>query len=105
MSRVLGGLLIPDEKRCVSSVNTSMNGNLAVAIFSSDDMFVSGNRSKKEVDISHFYISLAHAHLGVLKATAQQHGIRLVVILVPCLGCSQAKEIHAATAHHTATRA
>ena len=46
-------------------------------------MFVSGNKRKKEVDVNHFDIFLTHAHLGVLKATAQQHRIRLVGKLAP----------------------
>ena len=54
MSIVLGGVLIPDGTRCVSSVN----GNLAAAVLSPGGMFVSGNRRKKEVilTISIFFL-------------------------------------------------
>ena len=67
MSSILGGVLIPDEKRCVSSVN----GNLGCSISFPGGMFVSGNKSKNKVAFNHFHISLARAHLGVLKPTAQ----------------------------------
>ena len=42
-SRVLGRVLIPDGKKCVSS----MNGNLTAAVLSSDGTFVSGNKRNK----------------------------------------------------------
>ena len=84
MSSVLGGVLIPDGKRCTPSVD----GNLAAAALSPGGMLVVGNKHKTKVVISHFYVSLAHAHLFFLKATAQQHGIRLLGKLAPCSGCS-----------------
>ena len=49
MGSVLGGVLIPDGKRFVSSVN----GNLAAAVRSPGDMLVSGNKRNKEVVICH----------------------------------------------------
>ena len=80
MNSVLRGVLISHRKRCVPSVY----GNLAAKVLSPSGLFIAGNRRKKEVDINHFlHISLAHAHLGALKATAQQHGIRLVGKLAP----------------------
>ena len=45
MSSGLARVLIPDGKRCVSSVN----GNFAAAILSPDGMFVSENKSKKKL--------------------------------------------------------
>ena len=45
----------------------------------------------KEVGINHLYVSLAHAHASVLKATAKQHEIRLTGELVSCSACSRAK--------------
>ena len=58
---------------------SSVNGTLTAAVLSPGGLFISGNKRNKEVDINHFFHgSLARAHLGVLKATAQQHGIRLV---------------------------
>ena len=101
ISSVLGVVLIPDGKRCVSSAD----GNLATAVLSPGGVFVSGNKHNKEANISQFYVFLAHAHLGVLKFTVQQHGIRLVGELAPCSGCSQAKGVRAATPHHTTARA
>ena len=86
---VLGGVLVPDGKGCVFNVN--------------DDL-AAAQRNKK-IDNNHFHVSLAHAHLGVLNATAQQHGIRLVDELTPYYGFSQAKEIYAPTPHHTTARA
>ena len=56
-------------------------------------------------DINHFHVSLAHAHLSVLKATAQQHGIQLVGELAACSGCSLAKGIPASTPHRTTSQA
>ena len=84
---------------------TSVNGNLAPAVLSPGGMFVSENKREKKVDIYHFHISLAYAHLGVLEATVQQHGIRLVGKLAPCKGCLQAKRIRAATLLHMTARA
>ena len=52
-------------------------------------------------DINHFHVSLAHAHLSVLKDIALQQGIQLVGELAPCSGCTMAKEIRAPTPHHT----
>ena len=101
MSSVLGGVLIPDGTRCVSSAN----GNLTVAVLSPGGMFVSGNKREKEVDVNPFHISLAHAHVRVLKATVQQHEVRLAGTLTPYLGCSQAKGTREAISHHTTARA
>ena len=60
MGSVLGGVLIPDGKRFVSSVN----GSLAAAVRSPGDMLVSGNKRNKEVAINHLLVSLAHAYFG-----------------------------------------
>ena len=60
---------------------------------------------KRVVDINHFHVSLAHAHLSVLKATAQPHCIQLVRELAPCSGCLMAKGIRAPTPHRTTSRA
>ena len=81
-----------------------MNDSLATAVLSPGGMFLSGNKRKREVGINQFHVSLAHAHLGVLKATAQQHRIRLVCKFTPCLGCFQVKGIRAATPHYTTAR-
>ena len=83
-----------------------MNYNLAAAVLSPGGMFILGKKRKKEFDINQFHIFLDHAHLGVLKATAQQqHEIRLVGNSASCSRCSQAKRIRAATPHHTTARA
>ena len=101
-SIVLDGVLIPDRKRCVSSVD----GNLAAAVLSPGGVYISGNQRNKEFDINHFlHVFLARAHFGVLKATAQQHGIHLVGELATCSGCSQAKGIRAATPRYTTVQA
>ena len=63
MSSVLSRVLIPDGKKCVSSVN----GNLAKTGLSQGGMFVSGNKRDNEVDINHFHVFFAHAHLSVLR--------------------------------------
>ena len=84
---------------------SSVNDSLATAVLSPDGMFVLGTKRKSEVGINQFHVSLAHAHLGVLKATAQQHRIRLVDKFTPCLGCLQVKGIRAATPHYTTARA
>ena len=97
MSSVLGRVLVPDGKICVSSVN----GDLTAAALSPGGMLVFKNKHKKEVEFNHFHVSLTHAHLAILKATAQQHGIRLNEKLAPCSACSQAKGIRAAILHHT----
>ena len=59
----------------------------------------------KEVCINHLYVSLAHAHASVLKATAKQHEIRLTGELVSCSACSRAKGHRAPTPHHATRRA
>ena len=58
----------------------------------------------KVIDINDFH-SLAHAHASVLKATAEQHGVRLTGELVSCAACSMAKGNRAPTPHHTTARA
>ena len=58
MSSVLGGVLIPDGKRCLSSVNV----NSASTIPSPGGVFDSENKRNKEVDINHFHIPLAYAY-------------------------------------------
>ena len=77
---------------------------MAAAVLSPGGLFLTKNK-KRVLDINHFHISLAHAHPSVLKATAQQHGIQLVVELAPCSGCSMAKGIRAPTPHRTMSRA
>ena len=97
---VEGEVLIPEEKRCVPS----MNGKLAGAALFQGGVFFPRSKRKKEVDANHFHVFLIHAHLGVLKAIAQQHRIRLVgKLLATCSWCSQAKGIRGATPHHTTT--
>ena len=59
----------------------------------------------KQVDINHLYVSLAHAHASVMKATAKQHGIRLTRELVSWSACSRAKGHRALTPHHATRRA
>jgi len=59
----------------------------------------------KVIDINHFHVSLAHAHASVLKATAEQHGVRLTGELISCAACSMAKGNRAPTPHHTTARA
>ena len=82
----------------------SENVGMAAAVLSPGDVFI--NKKKKNVvGINHFYVSLAHAHLSALKATALQHGIQLVEELAPCSGCSMAKGIHAPTPQYTTSRA
>ena len=76
---------------------------MAAAVLSPGGVFI--NKNKKVVDINHFHVSLAHAHLSVLKATARQHDIQLVGELAPCSECSMAKGIHAPTPHRTTSRA
>ena len=100
LSNALRGVLIPNGKKCVSS----MDGNLATAVRSPRGAFVMGNKRNQEVDINYFNIFFTRAHFRVLKASAQQHGIRLVADLTPRFGCLQAKVIHAATLHHTVAR-
>ena len=78
---------------------------MAAAVLSPGGVFVN-NKKTTVVDINHFlHVSLAHAHSGVLKATARQHGIQLVGELAPCSGCLMAKGIRASTPHHTTSRA
>ena len=73
---------------------------MAAAVLSPGGLFVN-KTFKRVLDINHFNVSLAHAHSSVLKATAQQHGIRPVGELAPCSGCSRAKGIRAPTPHRT----
>ena len=68
-------------------------------------LFVSGNKRNTSVDIDHVHVSPTHAHSSVLKATAQQHKIRLADKLAPYSGCLNAKGIHAAIPHHMTARA
>ena len=70
-----------------------------------DGAFEADKKNKKVVDINHFHVFLAYAHSGVLKATAQQHGIQLVGKLASCAGCLMVKGIHAPTPRHTTARA
>ena len=83
---------------------SSDNAGMAAAVLSPGDVFITKNK-KKVVDINHFHVSLAHAHLSVLKATALQHGVQRVGEVTPCSGCSMAKGIRAPTPHHTSSRA
>ena len=59
----------------------------------------------KVVDINHLYVSVIHAHLSVLQATARQYGFRLTGELVSYSACSMAKANRAPIAHHTTARA
>ena len=77
---------------------------MAAAVLSPGGVFINKNK-KNVVDINHFHVSLAHAHLSVLKATARQHGIQLMGELALCSGCSMAKGIRAPTPHHSTSRA
>ena len=83
---------------------SSVDGNSAAAVLSPSGMFGPGNERRKEVDINNFHVSPVTAHLGVLKATAQQHGICLVGKLAPSSVCSQAKGIPVAPPYHTTAR-
>ena len=58
-----------------------------------------------EVAMNHLHDFLAHAHASVLKATAKQHGIRLIGELVLCSTRSRAKGYRASTPHHATRRA
>ena len=89
-----------EESASVSSGNDGM----AAAVLSPGGLFLNKNE-KRVLDINQFHVSLAHAHSSVLKATAQQHGIKLVRELAPCSGCSMAKGIRAPTSHRTTSRA
>ena len=82
-----------------------MTSKLAAAVPSPGDMFVSENKRKKEIDISQFHVSLAHAHVDALKTTGKQHGTRLVGELAPSSVCLAAKGIRAATPRHLKIRA
>ena len=97
MNSILGGVLIPDGKRFVSSVDV----NLTAVVLFPGGVFVSGNKRNKEVDINHFHMLIVSFHLVVVKAIAQQHGTHLVGKLAPCSGCLQAKRARAATLHQT----
>ena len=59
----------------------------------------------KVIDINDFHVSPAHAHASVMKATAEQHGVRLTKELVSCAACSMARGNRAPTPHHTTARA
>ena len=83
----------------------SGNDGMAAAVLTPGGLFVNKNRKKRVLDIYHFHVSLAYAHSSVLKATAQQHGIKLVEELAPCSGRSMAKGIRAPTPHRTTSRA
>ena len=84
---------------------SSGNDGMAAAGLSLGGLFINKNTNKRVIDINHLYVSLAHAHLSVLKATVQQHDIQLVGELAPCSGCSMAKGIRAPTPHRTTFRA
>ena len=87
-----------------ASVSSNSDG-MAAAVLSPGGLFINKNEIRV-IDINHYHVSLAHAHSSVLKATAQQHGIQLVVgELAPCSGCSMAKGISASTPHRTTSRA
>ena len=92
------------KKREESVSVSSDNDGMTAAVLSPGGLF--SNKNKKRVlDINHFHVSLAHAHLSVLKATAQQHGIQLVGELARCSRCSMAKGIRAPTPQSTTSRA
>ena len=94
------GLQLPEPKE----KNIVYRGKLVTAMLSPCGVFMDKNKNKKLMDISHFHVSLAHAHSSALKATAQQHVIQEVGELVPCGRCSMAKGIRASTPHHTTSR-
>ena len=78
---------------CVGSDSSSgVYHVLAAAVLFPGGAFVTGNENKA-MDTNHFHFSLTHGHSSVLKATAQQHGTRLVSELAPCAGCSMATSI------------
>ena len=52
---------------------SSGNAGMAAAVISPACVFMD-KKKKNMVDINHFYVSLAHAHSSVLKATVLQHG-------------------------------
>ena len=82
----------------------SDNAGMAAAVLSPGGVSINKN-TKKVVDINHFHVSLAHAHLSVLEATTLQHGIHFVGELAPRSGCLIAKGIRSPTSHHTTSRA
>ena len=96
------GVKIPSAVREQGGESESGSAGMAAAVLSPGGVFV--NKQKKVLDINHFPFSLAHTHLSVLKATAQQHGIPLMGELAPCLGCSMVKGIRAPTPHRTTSR-
>ena len=59
----------------------------------------------RTVDKNHLHVSLGHAHDGILRQTAKQHGFRLTGELVSCSTCSNAKGQRASTPHRTTRRA
>ena len=63
ISSALGGGLVPDGERCVSSVG----GNRATGIRYPGGVLVSGNQCNREVDINHAHVSVAHARYGFLE--------------------------------------
>ena len=80
------------------------NAGMAAAVLSPGGVSLNIYK-KKVVDVNHFHVSLAHAHLSVLKATTLQHGMQFVGELAPRSGCSIAKGTRSPTSHHTTSRA
>ena len=54
------------------------NSGMAAAVFFPGGVFITKKEEEKTIDTNHFHVSLAHAHLSVLKAIARQHGIQQV---------------------------
>ena len=44
---------------------SSGNGGMTAAVLSPGDVFVDKSKNKEVIDINHFHVSLAHAHLIV----------------------------------------
>ena len=49
---------------------SSRSAGMAAAVFSPGGVLMDKKKKKKVIDINHLHVSLAHAHLSVLKATA-----------------------------------
>ena len=92
------------ELKSVGEKTEARLSNRVTAVLSPGGMLVTENKHKKEVDINHFHAFHARAHVGVLKATAQQNGICLVGKLSSYSGCLQAEGIHAAIQLRTTRR-
>ena len=60
MRSVLGGVLVPDGKMRVPSVNININSNLTTAALSPGGLFVSGNKLNNEFGTKLCHVSFVH---------------------------------------------